>query len=176
MYPVNSARKLLALALLASSGLAVDAHAAGPAPTATTAPAPLFTCRMALTGVTTAFSLPFVENNPQTANLAVDLICPAGVTALNVTQVTWDPYEGIASKNVAHGMVSMALGSSKSSLGIKQPFLILGTGTGLTGVPSQPVRLDINTAETLIYRHACGSGNPSFIPICGGMLFFTGTK
>ena len=169
---------LLGVCLLA---IAADGRAAnatlspGSSATATTAPAPLFTCRMVLTAVGSVIGAGYVEDIARSGHISSDMVCPDGVTAINVTQVTWDPFGGISSRSIAQGVLSVALGSKAWNF-VVPPFLVLGTASALTGVPAYPVRLDINTAETIIYRHACGSGDSAVRPTCGGVLYFTGTK
>lgn len=181
MNPINGHIASLSLCLLASAAGAFDGRTGNAVgnpssmATTTTTPAPLFTCRMALTAVGSVIGSSFVEDIARSGNVSVDVVCPSGVTAINVTQVTWDPFGGISSRNMSHGVLSVALGSKTLNF-VSTPFAVLGTGATFTAVPNYPVRLDINTADTVIYRHACGSGDPAVRPTCGGILYFTGTK
>jgi hypothetical protein len=140
-------------------------------PTAT----PQVMCWMALSSIGSGVGAAFVEDGMRTVPLSGGLHCPSGVTTIDVTRVAFDPYGGLTSKNImqtviAVGLVSQGQFGSAALL----PFVTLSLGTP-EGVPSEPVRLNTQSTDGIIYRRGCGSGNATYSPVCGGMLFFTGT-
>jgi hypothetical protein len=135
--------------------------------------APQVTCRFILTSVTQPFARGFMEDQARSLSLSSFLLCPPGVNALDVTRVSYNPFAGLASRNVSQALIAVGL-SSKAVGGEVVPFAVLSMSNP-EAVPTEPVRIDKQTTEGLTSQLSCSSGVASAPPTCGGVLYLTGT-
>jgi hypothetical protein len=119
-----------------------------------------------------------VELNTLHKQLRQRLCChsnrlPGGVGALDLTRITWSPFEGhfFRSENITTYSIAISVRYQQQA----PKFLGIANQSQHEIILAAPVRLNRTADETIFGTYGCSSGIVGYAPTCSGTLYFTGT-
>jgi hypothetical protein len=129
------------------------------------------TCSASIPGAASS-STPYI-NSSGNGFAATAIICPVGVGALDLTRITWSPFEGhfFRSENITTYSIAISVRYQQQA----PKFLGIANQSQHEIILAAPVRLNRTADETIFGTYGCSSGIVGYAPTCSGTLYFTGT-
>jgi hypothetical protein len=158
-----------------SGSVTVNNSASSPVPVTIVLPSatPTVTCRLDLGSISEAS--PFVNPVGASSSGIGNLVCPPGVTAIDVQRVQYDPWGStLPSKNVANFNLLLGLAPTfPGDFNDAVLFPALTNAAPQADLPA-PIRLDKASGTAILNQVACSSGIAGFNATCGGRVYFMG--